>query len=228
MSAEQGPKVLVFSKTDGYRHACIPASINAIKTLGSESSAFTVILDTEDADTIAASNLCQYDVVLFLQTTGEFLNQDQVSALKDFINNGGGFVGVHGAAAGMKSEPWYAELIGAEFTGHPDPQDGVVKVEQVQDSNITVGLPGSWEWHDEWYNFKTNPRDKVKVILSINEGEYEGGKMGQDHPLAWYREFDGGRSFYTSLGHFDEAYEDDDFMLHLLNGIRWAGGATGL
>lgn len=220
-------KVLVFSKTAGYRHSSIPASIISIKRLGNETSKFTVTHESEDASVISAPRLSHYDVVLFLQTTGDFLDKDQVASLRSYINGGGGFVGVHGAAAGMKSEPWYTGLIGAGFNGHPEPQNGVIKVERrTEETAIFGGLPESWSWFDEWYNFSTNPRDAVNVILSINETDYQGGRMGNDHPLAWYRGYDGGRSFYTSLGHFEEAYEDKIFMTHLLNGIMWAGGRT--
>jgi type 1 glutamine amidotransferase len=224
MSSTQVPlRVLILSKTAGYRHSSIPASITAIKRLGDETGKFTVTRDTEDASVISTVSLSVYDVVLFLQTTGEFLDNDQVAALKSYVNAGGAFVGVHGAAAAMESEPWYTELIGTGFDGHPEPQSGIVKLEQRGGGTaITAGLPETWSWFDEWYNFSTNPRDKVNVILSIEEAEYEGGKMGGDHPLAWYREYDGGRSFYTSLGHFEEAYEENTFMTHLLNGILWA------
>ncbi|OTA52437.1 carboxylesterase-like protein [Hypoxylon sp. EC38] len=212
--------VLVLSKTVGYRHQSIPAGIDSVSQLGTSTGAFTVDA-SEDAAQINVENLSHYAVVIFLQTSGDFLNKQQLAALQAYVRGGGGFVGIHCAAAGMTTEPWYGELIGAVFTDHPEPQHGILTIEN-KDHVIVFGLPEKWEWFDEWYNFNTNPRAKVNVLLSINEETYTGGKMGEDHPLAWCQEFDGGRSFYTSLGHFDEAYKDRKFMDHLLKGILWA------
>ncbi|KAI1394706.1 glycosyl hydrolase [Hypoxylon fuscum] len=212
--------VFVLSKTAGYRHESIPAGIKGIRQLGISSNAFAADF-SEDASLVNAGNLSRYAVVIFLQTSGDFLNAEQLAGLQSYVRGGGGFVGIHCAAAGLTKEPWYGDLIGAVFTDHPEPQNGVLTVEN-QDHIIVSGLPGKWEWFDEWYNFDRNPRDRVKVLLSIDEKIYEGGKLGEDHPLAWCREFDGGRSFYTSLGHFDEAYADRKFMDHILRGILWA------
>ncbi|EMR68291.1 putative glycosyl hydrolase protein [Eutypa lata UCREL1] len=224
MEAANNPfTVLVFSKTAGYRHDSIPAGIRAIKELGGASTQAFRVDASEDAALISADNLARYEVVVFLQTSGNFLSQEQLSGLRSFVRGGGGFVGIHCAASGLRGDPWYGELIGAVFTGHPVPQAGIVAVEN-RDHAIVSGLPAQWNWFDEWYNFSANPRDSVTVLLSIDEKCYEGGKMGEDHPLAWCREFDGGRTFYTSLGHFDEAYEDKEFRSHLLNGILWVAG----
>ncbi|KAI1811901.1 carboxylesterase-like protein [Poronia punctata] len=212
-------RIFVFSKTSAYRHDSIPAGIEGLKKLGASTNTFTVEA-SEDASLIDAGHLSQFKVVLFLSTSGEFLNKEQVAGLKTYINNGGGFVGIHCASEGMKSEPWYGELVGAYFTDHPKPQQGVVKVEN-PDHFIVSAYPSEFQWFDEWYNFSRNPRNRVTVLLSTDESVYQGGTMGSDHPLAWCREFDGGRSFYTSLGHFDEAYQDEAFMKHVLNGILW-------
>ncbi|CAJ2510495.1 Uu.00g133040.m01.CDS01 [Anthostomella pinea] len=215
-------RVLVLSKTAGYRHESIPAGIEGIKKVGA-SGKFTVDA-SEDSTLISVDHLRRYAVVVFLQTSGDFLNQEQLGALKTYMKNGGGFVGIHCAASAMFTEPWYGELIGAIFTDHPEPQKVVVRVEKGNHC-IVAGHPEEFAWLDEWYNFRANPsRDKVTVLLSIDEKGYEGGKMGDDHPLAWCQEIDGGRSFYTALGHFSEAYEDDKFMNHVLNGILWAAG----
>ncbi|KAI0884038.1 glycosyl hydrolase [Annulohypoxylon maeteangense] len=212
--------VLVFSKTAGYRHESIPAAIEGIKQIGIASDAFTVD-SSEDPSFIDVKKLSRYAVVIFLQTSGDFLGEEQLAALQTYVRSGGGFLGIHCAAAGMTKDPWYGELIGAVFTDHPEPQDGLVTVEN-KSHVIVAGLPEKLEWFDEWYYFDANPRMKVTVLLSIDERTYKGGKLGEDHPLAWCREFDGGRSFYTSLGHFDEAYSDEKFMGHILNGVLWA------
>ncbi|KAI1390500.1 glycosyl hydrolase [Hypoxylon trugodes] len=216
--------VFIFSKTAGYRHESIPAGIEGIQRLGDSSGAFTVD-SSEDASLINAKNLSRYAVVIFLQTSGDFLTRDQLVGLQSYVRSGGGFVGIHCAACGMTREPWYNELIGAVFTDHPEPQRGVLAAEN-EDHFITSSLPAKWEWFDEWYNFDRNPRAVVTVLLSIDEKTYTGGKHSEDHPIAWCREFDGGRSFYTSLGHFDGAYSDQKFMSHILNGILWAAQKT--
>ncbi|OTB02571.1 hypothetical protein M426DRAFT_61881 [Hypoxylon sp. CI-4A] len=212
--------VLIFSKTAEYRHESIPAGIEGIKRLGESSNAFAVDC-SEDASLITAENLARYAVIVFLQTSGGFLDAEQLAGLQSYIRGGGGFVGIHCAAAGMPGEPWYGELIGAVFTDHPEPQGGVLTVEN-RDHVIVSDLPDKWQWFDEWYNFDATPRAKVDVLFSVDEQTYKGGKLGEDHPLAWCREFDGGRSFYTTLGHFDDAYADEKFMGHILNGILWA------
>lgn len=222
-------RVLILTKTSGYRHASIPASVAAIRSFGTATGDFITTTHAETAAVICEATLAQHDVVMFLQTTGEFLDEKQVAELRGFVRRGGGFVGVHAASGGLGSESWYAELIGARFTNHPEPSWGRLKVEHGAHQafpGITAGLPKEdWPWYDEWYNFDVNPRDKkVNVVLSVDEGQYSGGTMGRDHPLAWYREFDGGRSFYTALGHFAAAYDDEKFMTHLWRGILWAGG----
>ncbi|KAI1437430.1 carboxylesterase-like protein [Xylaria sp. CBS 124048] len=213
-------RVLVFSKTVSYRHDSIPAGIASLQRLGVSTGKFTVEA-SEDASFFHPDCLSQFKVLVFLSPSGECLQESELAALQTFINHGGGFVGIHCASAAMYSSPWYGELIGAFFTDHPEPQHAIVKVGDGQHA-IVSAFPRECEWFDEWYNFAWNPRDKVTVLLSTDESRYEGGTMGSDHPLAWCREFDGGRSFYTALGHFDEAYEDERFMKHLLNGILWA------
>ncbi|KAK5635629.1 hypothetical protein RRF57_011341 [Xylaria bambusicola] len=220
MSSSDKFNIFVFSKTVGYRHDSIPAGIEGLKNLGTSTNSFSVTA-SEDSCLINANFLSRFKVVVFLSTSGEFLTGEELQGLKTFVNNGGGFVGIHCAAAGMYEEPWYGELVGAYFADHPEPQHGVVKVEN-KDHVIMSEFPEEVKWFDEWYNFKSNPRGKVTVLLSTDESLYQGGTMGCDHPLAWCREFDGGRAFYTALGHFDEAYRDRTFITHLLNGILWA------
>lgn len=221
MVPTQPLRVFVFSKTAGYRHTSIPAGVAAIRNLGSTTGKFTTEA-SEDAEMINDEGLRCYDVVLFLNNTGDFLSSQQLAALRAYVQTGKGFVGVHAAAAGMAAESWYGELIGACFNGHPEPQSGCLKIE-CHGHPVNFTQEQSWDWFDEWYNFKSNPRDKVTVTMSIDEKGYTGGTMGVDHPISWCRDFEGARTFYTSLGHFDEAYEDERFMAHLLNGILWAG-----
>ncbi|KAH8658127.1 secreted glycosyl hydrolase [Xylariales sp. PMI_506] len=219
MASNSSFKVFVFSKTAGYRHESIPAGIASIKRLSETSNLFTVDA-SEDATLITFSNLVQYSVLVFLHTSGDFLTREQLAELRKYVNNGGGFVAIHGASSAMKQEPWYGQLIGAVFTEHPEPQSGDVHLADCEHV-ITSSTPKLWKWFDEWYNFTETPKG-VNVLLTVDEGTYSGGKHGNPHPIAWCHEFDGGRSFYTALGHFDAAYEDEIIMSHILNGILWA------
>lgn len=232
--------VLVFSRTEGYRHESIEAGIAALKDLAISSHDSPVPFNvdaTEDAIVFNPATLAQYQVIVFLQASGEFFdNELQLDALKQFVRAGGGIVGIHCASTGLPSSEWYGRLIGGVFTEHPVPQNGTVIVEDPGHPILSRGsaLPGKgkptgdnkleFEWHDEWYNFAKNPRsqDGVHVLLTVRETTYEGGSMGADHPIAWCHEFEGARVFYTALGHFDEAYQDLSFMGQVINGIIWA------
>lgn len=230
--------VLVFSRTEGYRHDSIEAGINALKDLATSSHASSVPFSvdaTEDAIVFNPATLAQYRVIVFLQSSGEFFdNELQLDALKQFVRAGGGIVGVHCASTGLPSSEWYGRLIGGVFAGHPEPQNAVVVVEDPEHpilsrgtalvSQVDGGRGMEFQWHDEWYNFKKNPRaqDGLHVLLTVKETSYKGGHLGADHPIAWCHEFEGGRVFYTALGHFDEAYHDLSFMGQMINAIIWA------
>jgi type 1 glutamine amidotransferase len=217
-------KVLVFSKTSGYRHDSIPAGIRSIQSLADRTRHFTVTA-SEDASLFTSSNLDQYSVIILLQCIGDILDQPQLDALKHFVHAGGGVVAIHGAAAGMPNDEWYGKLCGAHFDQHPDPEPGTVLIEQSNQNHFIPNCCGGREnWKDEWYNFHTHPRqnENLKILLRGDPKSFKGGKMGDDHPLAWYQEFEGGRSFFTALGHFDEAYEDEWFVGQILRGILWA------
>lgn len=213
-------KVLVFSKTNGYRHESIETGIAAIKALG-EKNNFSVDA-TEDSLDINDKKLSGYKAIVFLSPTGKVLGTEQENALKNFIHKGNGFVGVHAATDCEYEFPWYVEMVGASFESHPKQQ--VAKL-VVADANhlATKHLPQVWERKDEWYNFK-NMNPKVHVLLKIDETSYEGGKNGDNHPMAWYHEYDGGRAFYTELGHTNESYSEPMFLQHLLGGIQYALG----
>jgi type 1 glutamine amidotransferase len=220
-----GPyQVLVFSRTAGFRHDSIPAGIAAIRELGTEHG-FTVTA-TEDGAAFAAANLDRYAVVVFLNTTGDVLDAGQQSAFEAYIRSGGGYVGVHSAADTEYDWPFYGDLVGAYFAAHPAIQQATIRVED-RSHPSTAHLDATWVRTDEWYNYRTNPRSAVRVLVTLDESSYSGGTMGADHPLAWYRPFEGGRSFYTGGGHTVQAYAEPAFRAHLLGGIRYAA-APGL
>jgi uncharacterized protein len=215
-------KILVFSKTAGYRHASsIEAGKKFIIELGSKNK-FGVDT-TENADVFTPENLNKYAAVVFLCTTGNVLNDQQQQAFQQFIRKGGGYVGLHSAADTEYDWAWFGELNGAYFKSHPRPQEAVFNI--VNENNIaTAHLPKVWKRSDELYNFKWIGTD-LNILITIDENSYTGGANGEDHPMAWYHEFDGGRGFYTALGHDNKSWEDPLYLQHVLGGIKYAMGA---
>jgi type 1 glutamine amidotransferase len=223
-STEQAPfTVLVFTKTAGYRHQSIPAGIAAVRMLGEEHH-FRVEA-TEDASTFTDDRLDRYRVVIFLSTTGNVLDVDQKAAFERYIHRGGAFVGVHSATDTEYGWAWYGQLVGAYFKHHPAIQSALLKVENGIHPS-TKDLPSPWKRTDEWYDFREDPSANVSVLLSIDESSYTGGTMGASHPIAWCHVFEGGRSWYTALGHTTESYAEPLYLQHLLGGIEWAAGVA--
>ena len=212
--------VLVFSKTEQFRHSSIEAGIKAIEGLGKKHD-FKVYA-TEDSEIFKEKTLKEYNVVVFLNTTGDILNDAQQIEFNRFIQAGGGFVGVHAAADTEYKWEWYGKLVGAYFNGHPNnPNVREADIQVVQADHISSkGLPQKWHCADEWYNYKDINPD-INVILNLDETSYEGGTNGESHPIAWYHEFDGGRSWYTGRGHTDEAFAEPHFLDHLWGGIDY-------
>jgi type 1 glutamine amidotransferase len=211
--------ILVFSKTSAYRHASIQDGIAAIRKLAAEHH--VVVEFTEDASVFTDMNLARYKAVVFLSTSGTLFNDDERAAFERYIRAGGGYVGIHSASDTEYAWSWYGQLVGTYFRNHPSIQKATLKVED-QTYATTLQLPQQWVRTDEWYNFRTNPREHVHVLISLDEATYHGGNMGADHPLAWYHEFDGGRAWYTGMGHTSDSYQDPLFLRHLWSGIAYA------
>ncbi|MDR8392982.1 ThuA domain-containing protein [Aliifodinibius sp. S!AR15-10] len=209
--------LLVFTKTDGWRHKSIPAGVKALKEIGADNG--YAIDHTEDATVFNEQNLSQYDAVVFLNTTENILNEQQQDAFEQYVTNGGGFVGIHAASDTEYDWPWYNKLVGAYFNGHPEVQEATVRVVD-QSHPSTQHLPKEWVRTDEWYNFK-NIQDHLNVLAYLDESTYEGGTNGDNHPAAWYHETLGGRAFYTAGGHTSECYSNPMFRQHLLGGIQY-------
>ncbi|WP_407548922.1 ThuA domain-containing protein [Streptomyces sp. Pv4-95] len=216
-------RVLVFSKTAGFRHDSIPDAIAAVEELGNQNG-FAVDA-TEDAATFNDTDLARYDAVVFLSTTGDVLDSGQQDAFERYIADGGGYVGVHAAADTEYDWPFYGGLAGAYFDSHPAIQPATVRVED-RAHPATAHLDGAWNRTDEWYNYRTNPRERAHVLATLDESTYSGGNMNGDHPLSWCQEYRGGRAFYTGAGHTKESYAEPAFRTHLLGGIRYATGAA--
>jgi cytochrome c len=219
----QSPRILVFSRTAGFRHTSIEPGIAAIKKLGKENG-FSVDA-TEDATAFTDKNLKQYQAVVFMSTTGDVLDAKQQDAFERYIQAGGGWVGVHSATDTEYDWPWYGRLAGAYFTSHPlDPNVRKATFRVLDKSHpSTAGLPDRWEREDEFYNFKSIAPD-IHVLIDIDEKSYQGGTNGDNHPMSWYHEFNGGRAFYTNMGHTDATFTEAPFLRHLLGGLRYAMG----
>jgi type 1 glutamine amidotransferase len=215
--------VLVFTKTAGFRHESIPAGIRAIQSLGDEQH-FRVD-SSEDAAVFTDATLALYQVIVFLNTTGDILDLNQQAAFERFVQRGGGFVGIHSATDTEYDWEWYGQLVGAYFDNHPPIQMAAVKVVDATHLS-TVQLPAVWTRNDEWYNFQADPSPHVSVLMQVDEMTYTGGMMGTNHPISWYHEYDGGRAWYTAMGHTTESYSDPLFLRHVSGGIRWAAGVS--
>ncbi len=215
--------VLVFTKTAGFRHGSIPAGVAALNALG-DANGFSVT-QSEDASIMTDQGLEPFEVVVFLSTTGDILNSAQQDAFERYIQGGGGFVGIHAATDTEYDWPWYGRLVGAYFANHPSIQDAEINVEDA-DHPSTAHLPKNWPRRDEWYNFRTNPRTdpqvKARVLATLNESTYNGGNMGDDHPIMWCHEYDGGRSWYFAGGHTNQSFSEPLVLDAILGGIRWA------
>jgi type 1 glutamine amidotransferase len=218
--------LLVFSRTEGSRHDSIEPGIAAIRKLATKSG--LGVHATEDSDVFETDRLREFRVIVFLNTTLDVLAEDQEAALKAFVQGGGGFVGIHSAADTEYDWPWYGQLVGAYFNGHPNDPNVREGILHVADSThaATCGLPRPWIRVDEWYDYRyVNP--DVNVLLLADELSYkrpEEEPSSEPHPISWYHEFDGGRVFYTGLGHTIESFAEPLYLEHIWGGIRYALG----
>jgi len=216
----QTKKILIFSKTAGYRHSSIQDGIDAIRDL-CKKNGFN-IYHTEEAGFITPKNLKQFDTVIFLNTTGDIFNDQQQIYFQRYIQKGGGWVGIHSATDTEYKWPWYGQLAGAYFNGHPKIQNAdLIVIDKTHP--CTQGIQNNWARKDEWYNFKfINP--DINILINIDESSYEGGTNGKNHPISWCHNYDGGRAFYTAMGHTKESYKEKFFLQHILAGIKWTMG----
>lgn len=215
-------RILVFIQTQGYVHQSIEAGVAALDHLGDRNEFGTVV--TRNANDFNLENLKNYTAVVFLNTTGDVLNAEQEQAFTQYMQSGGGFVGIHAAADTEYDWPWYGKLVGAYFESHPKQQEARIVIQDTTHL-AAQGIPNPWNHFDEWYNYKNISPD-LNVIALLDESTYTGGTNGTIHPIAWSQEYDGGRMFYTGLGHTVEAYSDDLFLTHLLGGILYVLGRS--
>jgi len=231
--ADPGPigdkGVLIFSKTNGFRHESIEPGIEALKKAGKEKG--WDVRATENGAFFNDDYLRRFKVVVFLSTTGDVLTPDQEKAFERFVENGGGYVGIHAASDTEYAWEWYDHMLGTHFRDHPlYPEHTPVAeiITDVRDHPTTKHLPAKWRRADEWYNFKQSVRgkDSIQVLLTLNEATYKATwpkAMGGDHPISWTNKVGKGRIFYTGMGHTNETFTDPNAMPHIVAGIEWAG-----
>jgi type 1 glutamine amidotransferase len=236
-------KVLVVGKTLGFRHSHIDDTTVAITQLGVENGFTVDVWDPAQRVSLpttpftSAEDLSQYASIIFASPVDgtnslnpaypRLLNDTELAAFQGYIRSGGGYVGLHAATDTMHTVPWYSELTGggARFVSHPAQQTATMRVENPSHPSTTM-LPTEWVRFDEWYNFSTNPREDVHVLITLDEATYNPGNnaMGADHPIAWCHNFEGGRSWYEGAGHTDASWADPLFLQHVLKGIEWTAG----
>lgn len=219
------PQIAVFSHTTGYRHDSIEPGIQALKQIAEERG--YALTASEDPALFTKENLAPFDAIIFLSATtqpqdpaSEWLQETGRKALKDFVHSGRGIVGIHAAADSHYHWPWYRQMMGAAFASHPPgtPEGRIVLTEP---GDVTVrGLPASFQRHDEWYYFK-DLADGLTVVAAfdpVSIGEADEGLL----PLSWRHEFEGGRIFYTGMGHTSESFSEPLVLQHITAGLHWA------
>jgi type 1 glutamine amidotransferase len=222
-SNHEMPHILIFSKTEGWRHDSIEPGRDALVTLAGTNGVIAEV--SEDAESFTNENLARHKAVVFLNTTGTLFSDNQRAEFEQYIQNGGGFVGIHSATDTEYDWPWYNRLVGAYFLNHPNDPNVREAVLNVTDAEhpATQHLPKQWPRVDEWYNFRDMNED-VTVLIKIDTDSYKGSEHPGNHPVSWYHEYDGGRVFYTALGHTIESYSEELFLQHVWGGIEYAMG----
>ena len=208
--------VLVITETKGWVHDSIESGLKLIQNIGNKNN-FNVY-HSDNSSVITYKNLKEIKTIIFLNTTEEILTDVEQKVMESFIKSGKGFVGVHAAADTEYNWQWYGNLVGAYYRNHPEVMNGKILT---INHKITNHLDSEWEIEDEWYNFDYVNYD-INILLNLDEDSYIGGEHPDYHPITWYHEYDGGRSFYTGLGHTKEVYDDERFIKLLEKGILYA------
>lgn len=221
-------KAIVFTETAGYHHKSIPAGVAAIEKL-SEKHFFEMEWRVKSENVFSDEKLADVDVLIFLNTSGDILTDEEKDIFKKFIQSGKGFAGIHCASCTETNWEWYTQLVGRVFEFHPRIQTGKLLTLDRRFPGMEL-IPDNWHWTDEWYHFGDEKASDLSYLLRVDEASYEsitktGDPISDFHPISWYHQFDGGRSFYTALGHMPSSYQDDIFLSHIYGGIYWS--ATG-
>lgn len=226
------PTVLIYTHNGptadgkkGYVHDNIASCVKAIEKLGAEYGFKTAVSD--DPSIFTESSFKKYSAIIFANSNNKaFDTEEQRKAFQDFIHHGGGFVGIHSATGSERDWPWFWKLIGGSFAWHAPLQKFTIQIVDTNHPASSFFTSKTWDWEDEFYTVKEQPKD-IHVLLAGNIKPLKGvgekaANLPDLIPLAWYHEFEGGRSFYTALGHKKEYYSDPMYLKHLAGGIRWA------
>jgi len=226
-------RALLITNTAGWHHDSIGAAVPALQQLAKDHD-FDLIWPNQ-LNVLSDRGLANIDVIIFMLTTGDILNDDQQAAVERFVQSGKGFVGIHTATDTEYDWPWYTQMLGAQFMIHPAVQSATVVVQNPNFPGMDKFAPRSLRT-DEWYQFTAPLPESFSVLLTVDESSYEpkadwgrvkGEGMGAWHPISWCHEYDGGRAFQTSLGHLPSAYSDPVFLHHVYGGIYWAATGKG-
>lgn len=233
LSAQKQFKVLLFTRTMGWHHESIKDGVEAFQKLAERH--FFDMEWQENADWFTDEKLKTYDVIVFLNTTGDILNEAQQAAMQRFIQSGKGFVGIHSASDTEYNWEWYTRLVGRMFVSHPAIQ--TARLHPVNRKFMGMSNFQSPHWFtDEWYILTPEKQSGLTYLLEIDESSYFAGNPTKDypqggmngkHPISWFHEYDGGRSFYTAIGHLPGVYGDPVFLDHLFGGLYWAATGKG-
>lgn len=211
--------ILVFSKTNGYRHASISNGQDMFKALAKQNN--WKLTFSEDSLIINRKILCKTDVLVILNTTGNIYGADQKKALQKYVRKGGGVVAIHAATDTEIDWKWYVDMVGGAFKSHPQQQTATVNIVN-RDFKAMQHFGETWLHFDEWYNFKDPVNPKAVVLAKVDESTYKGGEMGENHPVVWYQDYEGGKIFTTILGHTKESYVNADFVMMIKEAVIWA------
>lgn len=233
-----GKTVLLFSKTNGFRHGeAIEASIPAFEKIAKDNE--WMLFKTDNGAVFNTEQLQKFDVVIWNNTSGKVLDEVQRESFKKYLEDGGGFLGIHAAGDNSHQWDWYEqEVLGTLFSHHPiDPQfqKATMYLEE-GNTTLTEGLATTWDREEEWYMFFDNPRDKgFNVLYTVDESNINPSGnmpllasdkdwgMGKDHPIVWYHPLKKGRVVYSALGHAGSSFQEPNHLQLLENAIRWAG-----
>lgn len=227
-------RVLVYTSPDYWHNTVIPTAISEFRKMAEKH--FFELEWTQEPSRFNNESLREFSVAVFLNANGATLNQDEMKSFREYIRKGGGFVGIHAASVTQELDEWMQKLVGRVFIGHPEKQTAVLTVTD-RHFPACLHLPDQWLWTDEWYEFGDALTGSMHVVLRVEESTYdaritvdgeERNGMGSFHPISWYQEYDGGRSFYTALGHLEAHYTDARFLEHIYGGIFWAATGKGI
>ncbi|WP_373057570.1 ThuA domain-containing protein [Zunongwangia sp. H14] len=244
-NAQKQFNVLLITETDGWHHESIEDGIDAVEDLAARHN--FGLERQQEAQKITAERLNAFDAVIFLNTTADIFDEQEQEAFENFIEAGNGYVGVHAASDTEYDWEWYTKLVGRMFHIHPVQQTARLDILEHNFPGLEH-FPEKLLWTDEWYEFGEEKTSGLNYLVAVDENSYDpevtwknrdkaengqmqdrvGKGMGDFHPISWYHEYDGGRAFYTALGHIPEIYKNQWFLDHLYGGIYYAATGKGI